>query len=81
MSTPLPPGPPPRPGERARVEDLARFAARIDVRSPSEVAEDRIPGAINLPVLDDAERAQVGTVYTQVSAFEARKIGGLGTGT
>jgi tRNA 2-selenouridine synthase len=75
MSTTLPPGPPPRPGERARVDDLARFGERIDVRSPSEFAEDRLPGAINLPVLDDAERAHVGTVYAQVSAFEARKIG------
>jgi tRNA 2-selenouridine synthase len=75
MTTPLPPGPPPRPGERAGVDDLARFADRIDVRSPAEFAEDRIPGAINLPVLDDAERAHVGTVYAKVSAFEARKIG------
>lgn len=34
-----------------------------------------MPGAINLPVLDDAERAKVGTIYKQVSPFEARKIG------
>jgi tRNA 2-selenouridine synthase len=47
----------------------------IDVRSPSEFAEDHIPGAINLPVLDDAERARVGTLYKQVSTFEARKLG------
>ena len=46
-STPLPPGPPPRPGERAAVDDLARYAERIDVRSPGEFAEDRIPGAVN----------------------------------
>lgn len=48
----------------------------IDVRSPSEFAEDHIPGAINLPVLSDAERAEVGTIYVQDSAFKARKIGG-----
>jgi tRNA 2-selenouridine synthase len=71
----LPPGPPPRPGERAAVEDLPRFAERIDVRSPAEFAEDHIPGAVNLPVLDDQERAQVGTMYVQGSAFEARKLG------
>lgn len=47
----------------------------IDVRSPSEFAEDRLPGAVNWPVLDDAERAEVGTIYTQVSTFEARKRG------
>ena len=47
----------------------------IDVRSPSEFAEDHIPGAINLPVLDDDERAEVGTIYVQQSSFLARKIG------
>jgi tRNA 2-selenouridine synthase len=47
----------------------------IDVRSPSEFAEDHLPGAVNWPVLDDAERAEVGTLYTQVSTFEARKRG------
>ena len=35
----------------------------IDVRSPSEFAQDHIPGAINLPVLSDEQRAAVGTVY------------------
>lgn len=47
----------------------------IDVRSPAEFAEDRMPGAMSLPVLDDAERARVGTIYKQESAFLARKIG------
>ena len=47
----------------------------IDVRAPAEYAEDHIPGAINLPVLDDAERAEVGTIYKQVSPFTARKVG------
>lgn len=47
----------------------------IDVRSPSEFAEDHLPGAVNWPVLDDAERAEVGTLYTQTSTFEARKRG------
>ncbi|MDT8857055.1 tRNA 2-selenouridine(34) synthase MnmH [Paracoccaceae bacterium Fryx2] len=49
--------------------------AVIDVRSPAEWAEDHLPGAINLPVLDDAERARVGTIYKQVSPFTARKLG------
>lgn len=48
----------------------------IDVRSPAEFAEDHVPGAINLPVLDDAQRAEVGTIYVQDDPFRARKIGG-----
>ena len=47
----------------------------IDVRSPSEFADDHLPSAMNLPVLDDRERADVGTTYKQRSAFEARVIG------
>lgn len=54
---------------------LDQFDAIIDVRSPAEFAEDHIPGAINCPVLDDEERKRVGTLYKQVNAFEARKIG------
>lgn len=53
----------------------APFDAVIDVRSPAEFAEDHIPGAINLPVLDDAQRAEVGTIYVQESKLRARKIG------
>lgn len=51
------------------------FDDLIDVRSPSEFAEDHVPGAISLPVLDDAERARVGTIYVQESPFLARKLG------
>lgn len=51
------------------------FDAVIDVRAPSEYAEDHLPGAINLPVLDDVERARVGTIYKQQSPFLARKVG------
>ena len=55
---------------------LAGYDDIIDVRSPSEFADDHIPGAINLPVLDDQQRAEVGTIYRQVSPFDARKLGG-----
>jgi tRNA 2-selenouridine synthase len=51
------------------------FDTVIDVRSPAEYAEDHIPGAINLPALSNAQREKVGTVYTQISAFDGRKIG------
>lgn len=47
----------------------------IDVRAPSEYAEDHVPGAMSLPVLSDAERAEVGTIYVQQDPFLARKIG------
>jgi tRNA 2-selenouridine synthase len=53
----------------------AGFDAIIDVRSPSEYAEDHLPGAINLPVLDDAQRAEIGTLYVQTSKFLARRQG------
>lgn len=50
------------------------FDAIIDVRTPAEFAQDHIPGAINCPVLDEDERAQVGILYKQ-SPFEGRKLG------
>ena len=58
--------------------DLATlgFDTIIDVRSPAEYDDDHIPGAISLPVLDNDERARVGTIYKQVNPFTARKIGG-----
>ncbi|MGP3699018.1 tRNA 2-selenouridine(34) synthase MnmH [Rhodobacter sp. NSM] len=63
-----------------RATDLSQlidhgFDDVIDVRSPAEWQEDRVPGAINLPVLDNEERARVGTIYKQVNPFSARKIG------
>jgi tRNA 2-selenouridine synthase len=55
--------------------DFKAFDAVIDARTPSEYALDHIPGAISAPVLDDAERATVGTLYKQVSPFDAKKLG------
>lgn len=54
---------------------LDSFDAIIDARTPAEYALDHLPGAINCPVLDDAQRIQVGTLYKQINAFEAKKIG------
>ncbi|QTD44510.1 tRNA 2-selenouridine(34) synthase MnmH [Ottowia testudinis] len=54
---------------------LAEFSAVIDARSEGEYAIDRLPGALNWPSLHDEERVQVGTLYKQVSPFEARKLG------
>jgi tRNA 2-selenouridine synthase len=57
------------------LERLRGFDAILDARSPAEFAEDHLPGAISVPVLDDAERVLVGTVYKQQGAFEAKRIG------
>jgi len=59
---------------------LSDLAARgfddiLDVRAPAEFAEDHLPGALSLPVLDDDERARVGTIYKKVNPFTARKLG------
>jgi tRNA 2-selenouridine synthase len=55
--------------------EFRSYDSIIDCRSPAEYAEDHIPGAVSAPVLDDAERAAVGTLYKQVSPFEAKKLG------
>ncbi|MGH7024278.1 MAG: tRNA 2-selenouridine(34) synthase MnmH [Caulobacteraceae bacterium] len=55
--------------------NLAKFDEMIDVRTPAEFALDHIPGAINLPVLSDAERVEIGTIYVQVSRLKARRLG------
>lgn len=60
----------------ATVAQLHEFDEIVDVRSPSEYAEDHVPGAINCPVLSDEERVRVGTLYKQ-SPFEAKKIGAV----
>ena len=56
---------------------LPRFDAVIDVRSPAEFLLDHLPGAINCPVLDDQQRITIGTLYKQVSPFDARKLGAV----
>lgn len=64
-------------GTFEKLSDFAeRFNSVIDVRSPAEFAIDHVPGAINLPVLSNEQRAEVGTLYVQTSPFKARKIGG-----
>ncbi len=59
----------------ANVTQIGEFDEIIDARSPAEFAEDHVPGALNCPTLDDAQRAHVGTLYKQVSPFTARKVG------
>mgnify|MGYP000352468853 CR=1 FL=1 len=57
------------------IERLAEFSAVIDARSEDEFALDHLPGAINWPSLNNEERKRVGTMYVQVSPFEAQKHG------
>lgn len=53
---------------------LADYPDIIDVRSPSEFEEDHIPGAINLPVLSDEERHEVGALNAE-NPYKARRLG------
>jgi tRNA 2-selenouridine synthase len=57
------------------IDRLRDFEEIVDVRTPLEFAEDHIPGAINAPVLSNEERVIVGTMYKQVSPFEATRVG------
>lgn len=50
-------------------------ALLVDVRTPAEFAEGTIPGALNVPIFSNAERAQVGTLYKQQGKAVARKVG------
>jgi tRNA 2-selenouridine synthase len=59
-------------------EAMARyeqFDAVLDARSEGEYAEDHLPDAQSWPSLNNEERVRVGTLYKQVSPFEAQKIG------
>ena len=62
---------------RARsIEDFLKAPGIIlDVRSPGEYAQARIPGAISFPLFTDAERAQVGTCYKQQGREAAVELG------
>jgi tRNA 2-selenouridine synthase len=54
---------------------LATFDTVIDARTEDEHALDHVPGAINWPTLNNQERIDIGTMYKQVNAFEAKKRG------
>ncbi len=57
-------------------QDLDSFSEIIDVRSPAEFAEDHLPGAVNLPVLDNEQRHEVGLLYKK-DRHAARFLGAL----
>lgn len=56
-------------------EFLTAPGAILDVRSPAEFKQGRIPGALNLPLFDNDERAQVGTRYKQRGREAAVELG------
>ncbi|SDK17550.1 tRNA 2-selenouridine(34) synthase MnmH [Alkalibacterium thalassium] len=47
----------------------------VDVRAPKEFKEATIPGAINIPLFSDEERAQVGTTYKHQGQEAAKELG------
>ena len=44
--------------------EIEKFDLIIDVRSPDEFKTDHIPNSVNMPVLSNDERKNVGTVYS-----------------
>lgn len=63
------------PRQPVRVSEIDQFHDIIDARTPAEFELDRLPGAINCPVLSNEERITIGTIYKQVSPFEAKRLG------
>jgi len=47
----------------------------VDLRSPVEFKQGHVPGAVNIPILDDSERALVGTLYKQAGSAKAVEAG------
>jgi tRNA 2-selenouridine synthase len=56
-------------------ESLLDSHLPVDVRTPLEFAEDHLPGAINVPLLNDEERVEIGTMYKQQGPHQARGRG------
>lgn len=65
-----------QPIQASQFLQLAQEQVVIDVRSPSEFAQGHIPGAVNLPLFDDDERAEVGKLYKN-SGRDAAVLRGL----
>ncbi|MDF2660274.1 MAG: tRNA 2-selenouridine synthase [Paenibacillus sp.] len=53
----------------------SRELVLVDVRSPQEYEDSTIPGSLNIPFFDDQERAEIGTLYKQVSIQAAKDRG------
>ncbi len=62
---------------RINVEEVLNASGiqLIDVRSEGEFAEDALPGALNLPLLDNVQRAAVGKTYKEQGVAAAKRLG------
>src|SRR6266704_1327507 len=56
-------------------ESLLASHLAVDVRTPLEYEEDHLPGAINVPLLSNEERVEIGTLYKQTGPHQARVRG------
>lgn len=56
-------------------EELLDTHLIVDVRTPLEYAEDRIPGAVNVPLLTDEERVEIGILHKEDGPHAARRRG------
>lgn len=54
---------------------LAHAGSIADVRAPAEYARGHIPGAVNVPLFTDEQRAEVGTIYTKKGQKAAVELG------
>jgi len=63
------------PEKIAFTPELIDSHCLIDVRTPLEFEDDHIPGAYNVPLLSNEERAEVGIVYKEIGPLEARRRG------
>ncbi len=53
-------------------ETLLKSHCIVDVRTPLEFLEDHLPGAVNVPLLSNEERVEIGTLYKQTGPHPAR---------
>ena len=51
--------------------EKAKTRPVLDVRSPGEFAHAHLPGAVNMPLFDNPERAEIGTIYKQIGKEDA----------
>ncbi len=54
-----------------RFLDLSVSLPVVDVRSPGEFSYGHIPGAVNIPLFNDSQRAEVGTIYKKEGNLKA----------
>lgn len=61
--------------DELRAKQRKQALVLIDVRSPGEFNDATIPGSVNIPLFDDAERAEIGTLYKQTGMQAAKERG------